>query len=435
MADAWRRLASERKGGGEAVKTPGGWIVKRALDLGILASASVFLAVLLTGPVAATLAGVPVHVTHAHTPFALLLLLALGRMALTIELAKTLLVVGSLTLTLLAVEVVLRVWDPPLARPRTTEIHAASPLFGWELVPGASGIGNLGESYRINSAGLRDAEYPVAKRAGIRRLVAIGDSFTYGTGVDLEDTYPKQLERMLNRGGRTYEVINFGVMAYNMWQYTEVLSRKALAYAPDLVVLGLFEDDIGAAVSPHVPSAVQTLRRTAVWNLARNARTQLEHKYRYRRGATYLGGIEARKRWWGPARPTDPHYRIMSGKLDQAQYDAFATALRRFVATARGAGAGVLIVLIPDSVQLNDPHMQHVNGFVRRLAAEMGVPFVDTTPFLEAEDDHESLYLFPYDAHNSPKGLRVIARAIADRIQELGLLAPPVTGPRVALPD
>ena len=50
----------------------------------------------------------------------------------------------------------------------------------------------------------------------------------------------------------------------------------------------------------------------------------------------------------------------------------------------------------------------------------MGVPFVDVTPVLEAEDDHPSLYLFPVDAHNSPKGLKLIAKSISDYILETG---------------
>jgi hypothetical protein len=417
--------------------------LKRLLELGIVVCSSLVAVVLFTGPVKASVAGIPLEVTHSYTPFAVLLLLVLFRTVLTLELAKTLLVLGSLAFTLLGIEVALRVMDPPLARPRMTQIHVASPIFGWELVPGSTGIGSLGESYRISSAGFRDVEHPIAKPVGTRRLVVIGDSFTFGMGVNLEDSYPKQLERILNGGGQAHEVINCGVIGYNMWQYHEVLARKALAYAPDLVILGLFEDDVGAPVAPHVsgssepyrgrnpfeevedPSAAGGLRRLALWNLARNAKALLEHKYRYRRGATYVQGIEERKKWWGPSRPSDQNYRVMSGKLGEARYEEFSIALKRFVSTARDAGAEVLVVMIPDSVQLDDPHMQFVNTFVRQVTAKIGVPFVDTTPVLEAERDHASLYLFPYDAHNSPRGLGLIAKAIADRILELGPFASP----------
>jgi hypothetical protein len=63
-----------------------------------------------------------------------------------------------------------------------------------------------------------------------------------------------------------------------------------------------------------------------------------------------------------------------------------------------------------------------MNRVVDQLCSENGIPFIDLTPFLEAEKDHLSLYLFPYDAHNSPRGLRVIAKSIAKHIVELKLL-------------
>ena len=121
-------------------------------------------------------------------------------------------------------------------------------------------------------------------------------------------------------------------------------------------------------------------------------------------------------------RPMHASYRIMSGKWEKQKYVEFTDTLGRFAKTASDAGTKVLVVLIPDAVQLGDPHMQAVNEFVARAAEEIGVQFIDMTPILEADDDYTSLYLFPFDAHNSPKGLKKIAEAIADKIVELALL-------------
>ena len=70
-------------------------------------------------------------------------------------------------------------------------------------------------------------------------------------------------------------------------------------------------------------------------------------------------------------------------------------------------------------MQLNEPHLQTVNRFVQHVCNGINVPFLDLTPILESEEDHGSLYLFPFDAHNSPKGLRVIGQALADQIIKL----------------
>ena len=63
--------------------------------------------------------------------------------------------------------------------------------------------------------------------------------------------------------------------------------------------------------------------------------------------------------------------------------------------------------------------MQAVNRFLEETCRKIGVPFVDTTPSLESAENYSSLYLFPVDAHGSPKGLELIAKTIADRVMEL----------------
>ena len=64
----------------------------------------------------------------------------------------------------------------------------------------------------INRDGFRDRDFPVERTKGAARIVCVGDSYTYGWGVNLEDSFPKQLERALEPGT---EVLNLGVFGYN----------------------------------------------------------------------------------------------------------------------------------------------------------------------------------------------------------------------------
>ena len=51
----------------------------------------------------------------------------------------------------------------------------------------------------INGLGFRGDEFAVARTPGVRRILAIGDSFTYGWGVDGAAAWPAMLERALAR--------------------------------------------------------------------------------------------------------------------------------------------------------------------------------------------------------------------------------------------
>ncbi len=73
---------------------------------------------------------------------------------------------------------------------------------------------------KTNSHGLRDDEFPVKPHAHTFRILCLGDSLTFENGVRTQDTYPQQLEAMLNseRNLKPVQVINAGVSAYDTWQ-------------------------------------------------------------------------------------------------------------------------------------------------------------------------------------------------------------------------
>ena len=64
-------------------------------------------------------------------------------------------------------------------------------------------------SVYINSIGIRDRELP-RERGDMYRVLAIGDSYTYGWGVDIENTWMRRLETLLRDEGRNIEILNLG---------------------------------------------------------------------------------------------------------------------------------------------------------------------------------------------------------------------------------
>ncbi len=92
-----------------------------------------------------------------------------------------------------------------------------------------------------NSKGLRDREFYFDKKPDLR-ILALGDSFTFGEGVEAEGTYPKMMEWILQKKypKENIAVVNCGVSGYGNDQELNFLKREGVYYKPDLVILGLY---------------------------------------------------------------------------------------------------------------------------------------------------------------------------------------------------
>ncbi len=91
-----------------------------------------------------------------------------------------------------------------------------------------------------NTSGYRGEEIPL-KRNSSYRILCLGGSTTYGTGVtDANDTYPAQLKTILEASGKFpqgVEVINAGVEAATSAEELNYYNFKFSYYQPDLVIL------------------------------------------------------------------------------------------------------------------------------------------------------------------------------------------------------
>lgn len=114
---------------------------------------------------------------------------------------------------------------------------------GFTLRPGAEGWWRKeGEAFiHINSDGLRDREHSVAAPPDTVRIAVLGDSYAEALQVPLEKAFWAVLERELARcpalGGKTVEVINFGVSGYTTAQELLTLRQHAWKYGPQVVLL------------------------------------------------------------------------------------------------------------------------------------------------------------------------------------------------------
>lgn len=126
---------------------------------------------------------------------------------------------------------------------RAARTYQGMPFLNYGLSPAYS---------RFNSLGYRGPEITIPKPEGIFRIVSMGGSTTYNGNVDLSETYPGQLERILveEYGYSNIEVINAGTPGYTTWETLVSFEFRVLDLEPDVIILFQGVNDIGPRVYP-----------------------------------------------------------------------------------------------------------------------------------------------------------------------------------------
>jgi lysophospholipase L1-like esterase len=316
---------------------------------------------------------------------------------------------ASLIFSLLALELGLRVLDRRVMiydlemwkYAKYVKREADDPAIGHEHVPKARARLD-GVQVAINSHGLRDDEYDYAKPRDTVRILVLGDSNTFGWGVLMEATYPKQLERLLNERGpghRRYEVINAGVGNYNTAMEIAYLEKRGLRYSPDVVIVGWFIND--AEPTPRrVISPILEHSHLAVLGL-------MSTRYLL----TYLG--------------LEPDYRRYYSELYQDEAPGWATArsaLLRLGRLAREHAFTPIIVLLPDLHVLQAQYpFDDAHRKVSTIARSENIVVLDGLEVFQGMDGH-TLWVSRSDTHMNAKAHAIIARALFDFLRARSLV-------------
>ena len=141
-------------------------------------------------------------------------------------------------------------------RQPASSLHLPHPEYLYTLMPGYRGTlyVPLHEPYRkepmnisISRQGLRGPEHG-PKKPDEFRIALVGDSFTFGWGVDNEDTLDRHFEAILRerQPGLQSSVLNVGLGGYGPWQSIGLFMERALPLKPDVV---LFQLTLGNDIS------------------------------------------------------------------------------------------------------------------------------------------------------------------------------------------
>lgn len=116
--------------------------------------------------------------------------------------------------------------------------------------------------YTINDDNLNERyNYPINKPKKTRRIITLGDSFTYGSYIDTENNWTEKLEDILNSKNpceniEKFEVINLGVYGYDIQYSYQRFKVRGVKYKPNLVIWFIKDDDLNQLNEIMLPKVI-----------------------------------------------------------------------------------------------------------------------------------------------------------------------------------
>jgi lysophospholipase L1-like esterase len=344
--------------------------------------------------------------------------------------ANALLVLLALVLPLALAELALQ----PMARARQSErttIFQRDPELGWRLRPGVRGRW-AGVEVEINAKGVRGPELPYEKPAGVRRVVWLGDSVTFGFRIEgFEKTFPFRVEPALEATtGVPIETVNGAVDGWSQWQQAGWLESEGVRYAPDLVIVGFVLNDVtekfglqrfggsgeGFQLSQTATWMDEWFGRSAVLHFVRRIGARLRFGADTQGGAKREQLLDVQALAEHPERPD----------VREAWRVTFEELTRLFD-WCDEHGVAAALVVFPFTFQFDAPErLDAPQTLLREFAAARDLPFFDLLAPLGAWLDRENAApdaLFLDEDHLTERGHAVVAELLGEFIAREQLLA------------
>ena len=320
------------------------------------------------------------------------------------------------------------VWDHELG------VRQIAGARGWIVTP------EFRTRVTTNSKGLRDTEYSYVKPPGVCRILCLGDSYTFGFGVDADEAFPKVLEVLLNSSGEAdgrYQVLNGGICGGGTANQLAFFNAEGYRYQPDFVVLcvctandfldnrrsGLYSFDDGRLVKRDARLSGTELLRSILPRLPCYAflsshshlMTLLKHR---------VGSLVAHHDFRGQISQSEV------ARRENDEYELTQCLLSSMRDSCLARGSTLVITVVPHlSAQFQDKRVAALVDFLK----VDGFDYVDLFPAFREDEQLGMENFFPINHHWNKRGHGRVAEILCDFLT--GRLAGNVAHRRAAFPS
>lgn len=335
-----------------------------------------------------------------------------------------------------------------------------APSFAWpqfysnlmgDMEPNTKVVDTVKREYPFkvttNSEGMRSLrDFDRKKPLNTIRILCLGDSFTYGWGVDDEYTYPEYLYQILKRQHPdiNFEVLNTGVPYYNIFDEIDYYEEKGHKLNADIVIAQFYNNDIQDMSKDHFFRTGSRLNANHKYTEGFNLRKIIANTAIYRTIIKLKSVFNKPVMSFPPEimsiLKTSKYYQFLipNPSKDESEIinnrekindERLALDLNRFWGNYKKGllqlkkqvetnGSKFLFIAMPDHFQMETYRSAHSSVLIP-FAQEHGIKMIDfLKPFREAMyKENQNPYIFPERYHSSKYGNELVAREIADRLK------------------
>lgn len=258
---------------------------------------------------------------------------------------------------------------------------------GFRNLPNFSAVSFFNVQVHTNERGFRGTRRVMERTEGVSRIVGMGDSVMWGTGVNEQNSILGYLEKALTHKS-SYEIINTGVVGYSSYQELLYFQKYVLPLRPDVVLVNYCENDLLPTEDPFLN--VREMSVQYLGNILENHANALSPDEKL--GLEQVIRIfNSSERVWHAVN----ELKIKAPDLYSLIWKLFVSVpIGRMAELSRQFGVRLVFVFIPP--QRN--HGEYVRNVeeLKRLLISKGAEFVDLQSAL-APEPHELIYESPSD--------------------------------------
>ncbi len=259
----------------------------------------------------------------------------------------------------------------------------------------------------LNELGLRESpSFPPPRREGEIRIAVLGDSMTYGEGVEAVEAFPALLAGRIKSiaandlEGRFPTVVNMGKLGDDTPDEVLRFRRLADSVDPDVVLLVVYVNDfVGAGGADDALHRIYRLRDELSW------------PSQYSRVCEY---VERKIRLRVSFNETIRHYRADAERgVEPEALKPVADSVAELAGLCRARNCRLVICMMPWLVRLHDYPLPAMHAAVQKMSNDLGLPYCDLLPAVANQDD-EAMRVSPANHHPSRAAHARIAGYLAD---------------------